>query len=134
MLVLEQCLKTGAYMIKSKVLKGEKKDAAFNHILIYNLLLSLSLSILKHCTEPFHNCIFMFPLTSLNSTTGEAPVFLSALFWFCFMYLSWQQGPFSWLVTIEACLLWRVVSVLGKSANYRKGKTEKLLPRLWVNR
>lgn len=134
MLVIEQCLKNLCVRDQKQNTKRGIKDAVFNHILIYTLLLSLSLSILKHCTEPFHNCVFMFPLTSLSSTTGEAPVFLSALFWFCFMYLSWQRGPFSWLVTIEACLLWRVVSVLGKSANYRKGKSETLLPRLWVNR
>lgn len=49
------------------------------------------------------SCVFMFPLPSLQSTIGEAPSFLSALFWFCVAYLSWQQGRCSSLVTIESC-------------------------------
>lgn len=133
MLVIEQCHRNLCICNQRQCTKRKEKGCSFYHILIHILLLSLSQSILTHPTELFHNCIFLFPLTTLNSTTREAPVFLSALFWFCFMYLSWQRGPFTSLVTIEACLFWRAVNVLGKSANYRKGKTKSLLPRLWVN-
>lgn len=79
-------------------------------------------------------CIFMFPLTSRDWATGEAPAFLSALFWFCFAYLSWQQGLCNSLVAIESCLLSWAANVPGKPANYRKGQTKSPSPRLWVNR
>ena len=69
MLVIGQCHRNLCLHDQSKVLMGKKK-CSYYHILIHILLLPLS--VLKHFTELFHNLIFVFPLTSLSATTGEA--------------------------------------------------------------